>query len=67
MNINVTTVKSLTDDLFTVYNGLRNKTIKPAEVHESTATAGKIFSGVRAQLQYNKMTGTTPDPAQFQE
>ena len=65
--VNAFSVPTLRKDLYAVYNGLRNGTIKPQEVHESNITAGRVLSAVRTELMYDKMVGRAPNADNFTE
>lgn len=61
MTIKITNIVDLTNDLATMYESLRNKTMEHKEAKEINNTAGKIISTVKVQIDYAGLCGVTPD------
>jgi hypothetical protein len=54
----ITNLTELRNDALKVYEQLRNKEIGIQEAKEASNVFGKIISSCKAQLEYNKYTGS---------
>ena len=55
------TIKTLRDDLYVVFSGLKDGSVDPKVAAEMNNTAGKIINTVRAELQYAEQRKVEPN------